>query len=46
MINKAKLNIWENQWSEFNKFGSDVSVTYANDSIKEEFSAKFQNGFN
>jgi hypothetical protein len=45
MISKAKLNIWENQWSEFNKFGSDVSVTYANDSIKEEVSAKFQNGF-
>lgn len=35
MFQKAKLNIWENTWSEYHLFTKDSDVTYANEKVKQ-----------
>jgi hypothetical protein len=46
MFTNAKLNIWENQWSEFQDFSKDSeNVTYFNIREDLDFVEKFTNSF-
>lgn len=46
MFKKAKLNIWENAWSQYEKFGNEVDCRYSEDKTKNEIISKFSAGFN
>lgn len=46
MFRKAKLNIWTNEWSQFEKFGNEVDVKYCSDHLKQDIITKFSAGFN
>jgi hypothetical protein len=46
MFNNAKLNVWNNQWSEFEDFSNDRDkVTYFDVLMDNEFINKFKSAF-